>query len=69
MSESKVKSKKKRGGDRIGSGRKPLPEMERRMAIRVYPERFKVEALGGEEQLRGKLSRMIEDMYTNTKRK
>lgn len=71
MSKINGKSKelKRRGGVRVGSGRNPLPEQERRVAIRIYPQRFKVEALGGEEQLREKLNRMVEDMYTNTQKR
>jgi hypothetical protein len=41
--------KNKQGGKRNGSGRKKLPQGERRKTLRIFPKEKHIEECGGEE--------------------
>ena len=41
--------KKRQGGARIGAGRKPLPDGEKKVTITIYPKQKYIDILGGKE--------------------
>ena len=41
--------KKRQGGARIGAGRKPLADGEKKVTITIYPKQKYIDILGGKE--------------------